>query len=138
WESMSEPSPMLAPMFTYIGGMQMTPAAMYAPSRTDDPPGTMRTLDPAAYFFSGSVSLSKNGHLPWSIDTSLLSPNLKPSRIPCLTHVFTRQPTGDDGSGSAARTSPADSAARRSTNIARADSLSAEAPASTRAATSSR
>ena len=33
-------------MLTYIGGMQMTPGAMYAPSRTADPPGTMRT--PAA------------------------------------------------------------------------------------------
>ena len=30
-------------MLTYIGGMQMTPGAMYAPSRTVDPPGTMRT-----------------------------------------------------------------------------------------------
>src|SRR3954471_23902464 len=117
-------------MFTYIGGMQMTPAAMYAPSRTDDPPGTMRTFAPAGYFFIGSVSLSKNGHLPWSIDTSLLSPNLKPSRIPCFTHVFTRQPTGDEASGSAARTSPADSAARSFSNIARADSLSADVPAS--------
>src|SRR5258705_8666833 len=111
--------------------MQMTPAAMYAPSRTDDPPGTMRTFEPAAYFFSGSVSLSKNGHLPWSIDTSLLSPNLKPSTIPCFTQILTFQPNGDDASGSAARTSPADSPARSVSNIARAASLSADAPAST-------
>src|SRR5438045_2725943 len=63
-ESISEPSPIYAPMLTYIGGMQMTPGAIYAPSRTDDPPGTIRTFDPAVYFFIGSVSLSKNGHLP--------------------------------------------------------------------------
>src|ERR1041385_9324300 len=63
-ESIIDPSPTHAPMFTYIGGMQMTPGARYAPSRTDEPPGTMRTFDPAAYFFIGSVSLSKNGHLP--------------------------------------------------------------------------
>src|SRR5215471_10314186 len=46
-ESMSDPSPMYAPMLTYIGGMQMTPAPMNAPSRTDEPPGTTRTFAPA-------------------------------------------------------------------------------------------
>src|SRR5262249_27645079 len=111
-ESMSDPSPIHAPMFTYIGGMQMTPAPIYAPSGTADPPGTIRTLAPGAYFFIGSVSLSKNGHLPWSIDTSVVSPNLKPSRMPCFTHVLTRQPTGDWASGSAALTSPDDRASR--------------------------
>jgi hypothetical protein len=58
WESMSDCSPIHAPMFTYIGGMQMTPGARYAPSRTDDPPGTRRTRAPSANRFSGSVSLS--------------------------------------------------------------------------------
>src|SRR5437870_3701327 len=125
-------------MLTYIGGMQITPGAMYAPSRTDDPPGTIRTLDPAACFFIGSVSLSKNGHLPCSIDTSFVSPNLKPSRMPCFTQALTCHPTADDRSGSAARTSPADNAARSRSNIARADSLSAFAPASTSFKTSSR
>src|SRR6266704_3039375 len=32
---MSDCSPIQAPIFTYIGGMQMTPGARYAPSRTD-------------------------------------------------------------------------------------------------------
>ena len=45
-------------MFTYIGGMQMTPGARYAPSRTADPPGTMRTPAASPGRFSGSVSLS--------------------------------------------------------------------------------
>ena len=45
-------------MFTYIGGMQMTPGARYAPSRIADPPGTMRTPAAGAGRFSGSVSLS--------------------------------------------------------------------------------
>ena len=57
-ESMSDCSPTYAPMFTYIGGMQMTPGAMYAPSRTADPPGTMRTPAARPGRFSGSVSLS--------------------------------------------------------------------------------
>ena len=57
-ESIIDPAPTYAPMFTYIGGIQMTPGARYAPSRTADPPGTI--LIPAASpgFFSGSVSLS--------------------------------------------------------------------------------
>jgi len=63
-ESMSDPSPIHAPMFTNIGGMQITPVAMYAPSRTDDPPGTMRTPAAVDSLFSGSVSLSKNGQRP--------------------------------------------------------------------------
>ena len=33
-----------------------------------------------------------------------MSPNLNPSRMPCLTQVLTRQPVGDDASGSADRT----------------------------------
>ena len=51
-------------MLMYIGGMQITPAPRYAPSRTDDPPGTMRTLLAAVNRLSGSVSLSKNGQRP--------------------------------------------------------------------------
>jgi hypothetical protein len=45
-------------MLMYIGGMQMTPGAMYAPSRTDEPPGTIRTPADRPGLFSGSVSLS--------------------------------------------------------------------------------
>ena len=44
-----------------------------------------------------------------------MSPNLKPSRMPCFTQVFTRQPNGLDASGSAARTAPDDSASRSRT-----------------------
>ena len=37
------PAPTYAPTFTYIGGMHTTPGARYAPRRTDEPPGTIRT-----------------------------------------------------------------------------------------------
>ena len=40
------------------------------------------------------MSLSKNGQRPWSDETSALSPRRKPSRMPCLTQVLTRQPAG--------------------------------------------
>ena len=45
-------------MLMYIGGMQMTPWPRYAPSRTDEPPGTMRTPAWAPGRLSGIVSLS--------------------------------------------------------------------------------
>jgi len=45
-------------MLMYIGGMQITPGAMYAPSRTADPPATMRTPAESPGFFNGNVSLS--------------------------------------------------------------------------------
>jgi hypothetical protein len=45
-------------MLMYIGGMQMTPLAMNAPSRTLDPPGTMRMPAAAPGRLSGIVSLS--------------------------------------------------------------------------------
>src|SRR5438874_288982 len=61
-----------------------------------------------------------------------MSPNLNPSRMPCFTQVFTRQPIGLEASGSAARTSPEESAARRRANAARAAARSADAPAATR------
>src|SRR5712691_3010498 len=61
-----------------------------------------------------------------------MSPNLNPSRMPCFTQVFTRQPIGLEASGSAARTSPDDSASRRRANAARAVARSADAPAATR------
>jgi hypothetical protein len=48
----------------YIGGMQMTPAPRYAPPRTDEPPGTIRTpLAAVRPPFIGSVSFSKKDHL---------------------------------------------------------------------------
>ena len=61
-ESIIVPAPTYAPTFTYIGGMQTTPGATYAPSRTVEPPGTMRTPSVEARSFRGArVSLSKNG-----------------------------------------------------------------------------
>src|SRR5262245_13810293 len=57
--------------------------------------------------------------------------------MPCLTHVLTRQPEAADGSGSAARTSPLERAARSRANTSRASARSALAPATTRAAMSS-
>jgi len=52
--------------------------------------------------------------------------------MPCFTQVFTRQPTGLDASGSAARTEPADNASRSRANAARTSSRSADAPAAVR------
>src|SRR5689334_16498661 len=43
-ESIIDPAPTYAPTLMYIGGMQTTPGATNAPRRTDDPPGTIRTL----------------------------------------------------------------------------------------------
>ena len=120
-------------MFTNMGGMQMTPGPMYAPSRTDEPPGTMRMPDgvPSRNPRIGSVSLSKNGQRrsTWPSDMSTMSPNLKPRRIPCFTQAFTRQPPGLAGSGWAARTDPDDKASRSCANAARTASRSAAWPA---------
>src|ERR1043166_6479214 len=59
-ESIIVPSSTYAPTFTYIGGMQITPLARYAPSRPDDPPGTIRTPSPTPNLRTGNVSLSTN------------------------------------------------------------------------------
>src|ERR1700733_11263534 len=59
-ESTIVPSSTYAPTFTYIGGMQTTPLARYAPDRTDDPPGTMRTPSSTANLRGGYVFLSTN------------------------------------------------------------------------------
>src|SRR5215208_7798352 len=58
-----------------------------------------------------------------------MSPNLNPSRMPCLTQVLTRQPVGDEASGSAARTEPFSRAAFSSLKAARPCARSAPAPA---------
>src|SRR5262249_52670865 len=136
-ESTREPSPIQAPRFTYIGGMQITPGARYAPSRTADPPGTIRTPSATDKRLSGSVSLSKKGQRPWSIEASTMSPNLNPSRMPCFPHVLTRQPIGSDGAGSAARTAPAESAWRSLTHASRTASRSADWPDAVSASISS-
>src|SRR5580765_988460 len=126
-------------MLTNIGGMQITPGAMNAPSRTDDPPGTMRTPSAAPpKRRSGSVSLSKNGQGRSAVsDMSTVSPKRNPMRMPCLTHAFTRQPEGLAASFSAARTRPAESSARRRANASRATVRSALAPAEASASMSS-
>ena len=51
---------------------------------------------------------------------STTSPKQKPTRMPCFTQTLTRQPVGEDGSGSAARTRPAASSARSRANVSRA------------------
>src|SRR5688572_20475013 len=115
-------------MLMYIGGTQITPFATYAPSRIDEPPGTTRTPMAVLIFLSGSVSLSPKNQRPPSIDTSSRSPHRNPTRIPCFTHVLTRQPVGADASGSAARTRPADISSRSFAKTDRLSLLSAAAP----------
>src|SRR5689334_22497726 len=74
----------------YIGGMQITEGATYAPVRTEDPPGTTLTRSAAENFRAGKVSLStKERHSPLLICAN--SPSRNPSRIPCLTQTFTCQ-----------------------------------------------
>ena len=114
-------------MLMYIGGMQMTPRPRYAPSRTDDPPGTSRTFDAVESDRRGSVSLSRYGESALGESNATTSPQRNPTRMPCLTQGLTRQPVGDDGSGSAARTRPAASSVRRSAKAPRASSRSASA-----------
>src|ERR1700733_12423361 len=110
WESTMVPSPTYAPALTNIGGIQVTPLAMKQPSRMLDPPGTMRTPLAALTLRTGYVDLSKNGCRVASTDISTTAPMRNPSRIPFFTQPFTRQPTGDAPSGSAARTEPSFSA----------------------------
>src|SRR5688500_11450122 len=119
-------------MLMYIGGTQITPRATYAPPRTAEPPGTTRTFFSGGNFCSDWVCLSENGR---PADMSTRSPNRKPSRMPCLTHVFTRHPVGVEPSGSADLTEPASSAAFNSYKAASAAALFAAAPAAARAST---
>src|SRR5437899_189756 len=101
----------------YIGGMQTTPDATYAPRRTDDPPGTTRTLSLVVNRRIGYVCLSTNARLPPSKVVSL--PTRKPSRIPRFTHGTARHVPSDPRS--AARTAPA---SRASSNSLTTDSAS--------------
>src|ERR1044071_3431738 len=103
WLSIIVPSSTSAPALTYIGGMQTTPAARYAPSLTEEPPGTMRTLSRTLVGRTGYVSLSKKRKEAWAL-MSESTPILKPTRMPLLTHELTRQ--RPSASRSAARTSP--------------------------------
>ena len=78
--------------------------------------------------FNGSVSLSAKNPRPLSIDRSTRSPQRKPTRMPCFTHVLTRHPVGVDSSGSAARTRPLASDSRSIAKTDRLSVLSADAP----------
>src|SRR5579885_943679 len=101
-ESIIVPSPTQEPVLMYMGGMQVTPLPTKQPSRMLDPPGTMRTPESMEKFFSGYVDLSKKSCCAPSEHISTMYPMRKPSRIPFLTHAFTRQPVLEDASGSAA------------------------------------
>src|SRR5450432_358962 len=118
-ESINVFSPTNAPKFTNIGGMQITPRARCAASRMLDPPGTMRTPSCSENACIGYAALSKNGCLPAPPDISTTSLIRKPSRIPFFTQAFTRQPVGEDASGSAARCSPRLSAPLNAANNAK-------------------
>src|SRR5580704_11790108 len=72
-----------------------------------DPPGTIRTPSFESSCFTGYVDLSNQGCRTVLMDMSTVTPMRKPIKIPFFTQVFTRQPILTDGSGSAARTSPA-------------------------------
>src|SRR5438045_3127234 len=103
WLSIIVSSPTYAPALTYIGGMHTTPGARYAPSRTLEPPGTMRTPSATVVGRTGYVSLSKKRKLACA-DISASAPIRKPARMPRLTQGLTLHTP--DGSRSAARTSP--------------------------------
>src|ERR1051326_126029 len=77
-------------MLTYDGGMMTTPAPMNDPSRTELPPGTIRTPPAPLNRFKPRVSLSRNVN-PLSEGISAICPTRNASRIPFLTQVFTRQ-----------------------------------------------
>src|SRR5205085_7329302 len=108
WLSIIVPSSTYAPALTYIGGIHTTPGARYAPSRTDDPPGTMRTPSATVVGRTGYVSLSKKRKEACA-DMSASAPMRKPARMPRLTQELTRHTP--PWSRSAARTSPRLSAA---------------------------
>src|SRR5258705_12532408 len=61
---------------------------------------------------------------------STTSPKRNPRRMPCFTQTLTRQPVGDDGSGSAERTLPSESSSRKRRNASRASSRGALLPCS--------
>src|SRR4051794_16572455 len=106
----------------YIGGMHVTPRPTKEPSRMLEPPGTIRTPASGPICLSGYVDLSKNGKLPPPV-ISTIPPMRKPRRIPFFTQLFTRQPDGCDGSGSAARTAPEFRSRRNEEKTARCSSV---------------
>src|SRR5438128_1607786 len=61
---------------------------------------------------------------------STMSPKRKPRRMPCFTQTLTRQPVGEEASGSAARTLPSDSSSRKRRKTWRASSRGGLLPCS--------
>src|SRR5262249_10689692 len=120
-ESTMVPSPTYAPTLMYIGGMQVTFWPRYAPSRTLDPPGTMRMFFSGPNCCTGYVLLSRK--LSVATDISTFAPMRNPSRMPFFTHALTFQPVELAGSGSAARISPRLRASRNLPKVARLPAL---------------
>src|SRR5215207_4178836 len=120
WLSIIVPSSTYAPALTYIGGMQTTPAARYAPSLTEEPPGTMRTPSMMVVGRTGYVSLSKKRSESCAL-MSESAPMRNPARMPLLTHELTRQRPSSPRS--AARTSPRLSACLNASKTSRSDEV---------------
>ena len=72
-----------------MGGMQMTEAATYAPSRTDDPPGTTRTRS-ADRKPPGREGVLIHERQPCVAHLGQLA-QPKSEQIPCFTQVLTTQ-----------------------------------------------
>lgn len=104
--------------------MQITEGAIYAPSRADDPPGTIRTRSSTVNLRAGKVSLStKERQSPPPSCASC--PSRNPSRMPCFTQMFTvHRPE----TFSAARISPLVRASRKRRKTERASVLSSTPP----------
>src|SRR5579871_840874 len=103
--------------------MQITPFPMKLPSRMLEPPGTMRMPLSGPKRFTGNVALSNMGRRTGSGDISTTVPILKPSRMPFLTQMFTRQPAAALASGSAERMAPSFRACLKRANNAKCSSV---------------
>ncbi len=109
-ESTIVAAPTHAPMLTYDGGMITTSSPRCAPRRTAVPPGTIRHGPPARSSRGGTPARSRKVSGP--AVQSIVVRSAKQARIAVLTSGRTRQPSGADGSGSAARRRPASRSAR--------------------------
>src|SRR5579863_4230691 len=107
----------------YIGGMQITPLPIKLPSRMLEPPGTMRMPLSGPRRFTGNVALSNIGSRTGSGDMSTTVPIRKPSRMPFLTQIFTRQPAAALASGSAERIVPSFNACLKRAKSAKCSSV---------------
>src|ERR1700722_6824160 len=109
-----------------MGGAQITEGATYAPERTDDPPGTMRTRSATENLGAGNVSLSTK-ESPAVMSVSW--PRRNPSRMPCLIQTLTIQWLLIF---SAARILPCVSWSRNSMNVLRASGSCSTSPCAER------